>query len=431
MEKKLHINSLLCFISSAYKDYNVETLKELVCSFYTENDISEAKKVICNVLNNDSIDRRGPNKLKREIDDIFDVYKSMNNDNNVFVCDDYKKLPPSGLDSLVPHLTKISQGMIYLKDCVPQVNSQVETLCTDVAEMKTPVSKLNTIENMLGNDILQLKDDVLQLKDSIRSLTHKINGYEIRRLSSFSHSNIVSPSAPPLSQIVDDSVLNDIVPAVIDNTSLLDDLIVDIRYKENASESKSDLIAGEDRNCNKAPLDQNTQSHILCENGNDLRPKYSDIVRLSPEKKLTNVHKISSPHNKMKSPLATKTVRSKFDQRRYLNPERNTFVNSKLKTHGYTTGKRKLNNNLSLKSAERCIDVYIGRCSENMDSEILIKYLQEELKINPRNCVKLATKVPYSTAFKITINDSFKGLVLDPESWPEGIICRKFYGKRN
>ena len=157
MERKLIVNSVLCFISSAYKDYNVDALKELVYSFYTFDDIIEAKQIIYDILNNEIVSRREPNKKKKEIDDIFEKFESLNDVDIVFVCDDYKRLPPSGLDNLASVLTSISENVLGLTGSVPHITSQVDTLCNEMEQIKIPVSNLKRIEDILSNDVLHLK----------------------------------------------------------------------------------------------------------------------------------------------------------------------------------------------------------------------------------------------------------------------------------
>ena len=154
-------------------------------------------------------------------------------------------------------------------------------------------------------------------------------------------------------------------------------------------------------------------------------PLYSDIVKSSPD------NRPSVPSSKVfKKPIVI--TRSDNNKGKYTdsNSESVTIVNSKARKLNFATGKRKTNEKLLFKGAERCIDIYIGRCSENVTPEMLEDYMKTDLNIQLRKCQQLSTKVPYSSAFKVTVNDNYKNIMLDPESWPEGVICRRFYTNR-
>ena len=75
----------------------------------------------------------------------------------------------------------------------------------------------------------------------------------------------------------------------------------------------------------------------------------------------------------------------------------------------------------------RYADLYIGRCAEDTTTEKLTEYLTTELSIEPRSCQKINTKVPYSTAFKLTVNFNDRKKLFIPNSWPEGVICKKYF----
>ena len=107
-----------------------------------------------------------------------------------------------------------------------------------------------------------------------------------------------------------------------------------------------------------------------------------------------------------------------------------TRVVSRSKKRNMMTGTRKFSGSPSFKGATRCLDFYVGRCYEDTTSDILIGYLKNELNIIPRNCIQLNTKIPFSTAFKITVDFEKGNNLLDSDSWPEGVICRKFFNKR-
>ena len=101
------------------------------------------------------------------------------------------------------------------------------------------------------------------------------------------------------------------------------------------------------------------------------------------------------------------------------------------RNNNVTHGMRKTSNNAKLKSADRIMEMYIGRCDENITSDDLNRYLNDDLKLKPRKIVQLETRVPYSSAFKAVISFADKEKMLDPQSWPEGVICRRYFTKRS
>ena len=100
---------------------------------------------------------------------------------------------------------------------------------------------------------------------------------------------------------------------------------------------------------------------------------------------------------------------------------------SRSKRRSIATGTKKPSDGCKLKSADRFTDIYIGRCNEDITPEILSEYMKTDLGISARKCEQLTTKIPYSSAFKVTVhfNDKFKAL--NPDSWPEGVACRMFF----
>ena len=103
----------------------------------------------------------------------------------------------------------------------------------------------------------------------------------------------------------------------------------------------------------------------------------------------------------------------------------------KRKRKPQATGTRKPSNNNNLRGALRTVDLYIGRCDNDMTTDDVISYVENELKIKSISCIELKTKIQLSKSFKLTVKINDRDLLLSDDSWPEGIICRKFYNKRD
>ena len=84
-----------------------------------------------------------------------------------------------------------------------------------------------------------------------------------------------------------------------------------------------------------------------------------------------------------------------------------------------------------LKGAARTFDLYLGRCDPDVTEQDIYDYSDGELGIKLLKCVKLDTRIPFSKAFKITVDFAKKDKLLDDMSWPEGVICRRFYVNRS
>ena len=103
----------------------------------------------------------------------------------------------------------------------------------------------------------------------------------------------------------------------------------------------------------------------------------------------------------------------------------------KIKRKPQATGTRKTSGNSNLRGALRTADLYIGRCDNDISTDDVASYVENELKIKSISCVELQTKIPLSKSFKLTVKIHDRNILLSDDSWPENIICRKFYNKRD
>ena len=102
-----------------------------------------------------------------------------------------------------------------------------------------------------------------------------------------------------------------------------------------------------------------------------------------------------------------------------------TIVTSKRKNRRpTTTGTKTSFDGISFKSAERCTDLYIGRCAEDTTEDQLVQYVKSVVSVTPRGCQQIQTKVPFSSAFKLTINANDKHELFKSEFWPKGVIIK-------
>ena len=71
MAKTLHINNLLCFLSSARNDYAENVVSDLIYSFYSIDHIKESKELLGILLKKDIKIRRDPNRKHRDLEDLL------------------------------------------------------------------------------------------------------------------------------------------------------------------------------------------------------------------------------------------------------------------------------------------------------------------------------------------------------------------------
>ena len=83
-----------------------------------------------------------------------------------------------------------------------------------------------------------------------------------------------------------------------------------------------------------------------------------------------------------------------------------------------------------MKSAVRTADIFISNCDTEVTADSLGRYIYDEFKVKVQKCENLVTRYNDYKSFKVSllVNDRVK--LLNPELWPEGIICRKFYNPR-
>ena len=105
------------------------------------------------------------------------------------------------------------------------------------------------------------------------------------------------------------------------------------------------------------------------------------------------------------------------------NNEKKNFTENRI------IGKKK--NIGTLRSAKRTADLYIGNCDINVTSDVLIKYIRDELNVIVCGCEQLESKYDDYNSFKVTLESNNRLKLLSSDMWPEGIVCRRFYKPRH
>ena len=77
------------------------------------------------------------------------------------------------------------------------------------------------------------------------------------------------------------------------------------------------------------------------------------------------------------------------------------------------------------------MDVYVGRCVKSVTSDVIIKYIENETNINVIGCYCLSDENSKIKAFKVTVSSDDRDALLVGSLWPENVVVRKFFKKRN
>ena len=90
-----------------------------------------------------------------------------------------------------------------------------------------------------------------------------------------------------------------------------------------------------------------------------------------------------------------------------------------------------MDGNRMVKSAPRIADIYVGNLDVNVTVEAIVDYVKSDIGVSVEKCEALNSKNPNNSSFKLSLTLENRKKLLDPEAWPEGIICRKFYSSRS
>ena len=438
------LNNVLCFINSSWNDYDRVALHDIVFTFYSDADIIEAKNLICEISETDLQLRRDPNRKKRDLSDILDIFDKIKKVDSpckdfIFVSDDSKKLPPSGYDTISPALSSLMNEVI-------EVRHSYDNLSRNMNELTQQVGNLiqnNDIFKLLNDDVNTCKLDLLDIKHSITSLMRATLGNQVRRLSTMSN----APYFDKLNS-TSESIESGVVQACCNDQSVLQDVISDAKFSEPtivvdncpSAPPLSQLEADDINKLSDQKQIVHSKTFIRSSNKNDInlptkdsqKPRfYSSVAAIIPENKNKNeTSNYKDPYKKPPSVLAKNSF-SNFPKNKIVDEDGYTKISYRRRRSVTTTGTKKNFGTSGFRSADKFIELYIGRCEESMTANRIRDYLISELEVTPKSCKQINTKVMYASAFKVVVNIGDKSKLFSPNSWPEGVICCKFVPSKN
>ena len=107
-------------------------------------------------------------------------------------------------------------------------------------------------------------------------------------------------------------------------------------------------------------------------------------------------------------------------------------VRNRRKKHFGVVGLKKTTQRegLGFRGAKRSADLFVGNCELSVTEDRLTMYMKDELGVDIDKCELLPTRSENSRAFKVTLNLNDRLKLLNPELWPEDVVCRKFFNPR-
>ena len=365
-----------------------------------------------------------------ELKDILDMLSRCDENGTElprFVVDEYDGLPPSsGFELVANSMTSLFQEIMNLRE------------------------ELNLLKNCRRDDIdyhqdhLIFKEDLLTIKGEIRKLNHKLIKQDIRR-NSFILGNLE----------IADQRINDDIGSIRENSI----------HRESSSNNlgnNPELVPNCPNDCfarsesspeelftlsPSAPPASQEPWGLLARSFQDgggppSAPSFADIVQQEEVQPISNdlpIKVVSAKKRPSVTELHSRNLdgddqgdasisnQSKLDSDGYQLVQRNK---KRHKNVNGIVGARKANETVSIKSAIRKADVYLGNCDLSVTPESIKEYIFKEINVTIDKCELLSSRNPNCRSFKISLNLKDRVKLLSAEVWPEDIVCRKFYSVR-
>ena len=434
----LVINNVLSYISTALDYKSTEYVVSMCSSFYNIDAISEARTIIDSIADNRKLRKRNQSLIHIEVFELVELFKKCLSNNTKlpkFVAFGFNAMPSDDLQS-------VAKQFEYLRDDFDKVNDDIKTI------------KSSILDNMIIDSNLALKEDVMEIKNILKVIKNSDLRDGLRRSSDMYVNNVadehdisiyVKPTAPTLSQMsdqfneleLDNCNLDcnlDIIPTLskLCRTSIGDKTkmsnLNDEPQSENYKPSAPTLSQFSCTNTVLKSCSYATNSHY----GNEISQPTAQHSYSSKVKSIINTFNEASPRQpptKTTPIIKVKTTDSQFKPRIKKDEDGFITVVSRRNLRNITKGTRQPKSCL-LKSAEKTVDMYIGRCDVSMTTDDVMNYINNELDVKGLSCINLQSRNPFSKSFKLTVRLNDRDTLLTDDSWPEGVICRKYYSKR-
>ena len=401
MAKDIRINSLLCFISSAKNDYANEVLFDLVHSFYSEDDIIKAKDMLAEILNNSVIVRKNPERKKKSLDDVFEMFEEFLTKNRriIFVSDSYKKMPPLGLEFISPVLCNLIEEITKINNILPKIvdiKSQVVNTADIVRNLK---NQITGFESKINRKLSSSDDLCRHVRESNFSTLNNVsksnpsNGYQELQIPVTPHSDAIS------TPITSNSESNKIVEL---QQSIFNKIKADKIDSFNSSRLNNNKVT---TSCGGSIV----------------------VQQLEPENSLAKADTAEDLSTFKSQDLNSETKSITTDQQSGWNLVENKRKRLRnKKNNSIVTGSKKSSNGI-FKGINKTVDVFIGRVDNDATVNDLKAYIEDNFKIKLIDIHQLIIKSDLYRCFRVKVNLVDRDALFNSEMWPEGIHVNKYY----
>ena len=401
----LVLNNVLCYISSTYEIKTTDTIIDCCVPFFEYNQLKEAREVllIYHEQETETSSRRGSKSAKTLITEIIEGFKYCKSNDIIlpmFVANSYNSMPTmAGYEIIGGTLSALIDEIYALKEEIKVLkqNNETEKKCLDT---------------------ISIKRDLIEIKKTLKDMKFDNYQNEIRRVS-------LTPSSL-LNRMNDENLskmrLSSLPDEKTGRTNSILNGFDDLFSGESNEPSAPTLSQIQDESLSPLKITSNDSNYY----SQYVQPdkSYSYVAALEPKSEPKSASNIqSNRHKKLPTIVVTN---NQINKSKYSNVDEDGFIRTSHKRK-LTTGSKKTFENVSFKSANRHIELYVGRCEESCNPDMLKDYLVSEIGVTPKDCIQIDTKVKYASAFKITIDFNDKNKLFKSDSWPEGVVCRRFY----
>ena len=117
MAEQLHINDVLCYVSTARQTLSSDTIVQNAVAFYSSEQILKAKKEVFGLAKEKPMARKAcpshPNPSTQDIKDVLDLYVMKENGNFIFpkfVAHGHNTMPPAAIFDAIVNILSTQGG---------------------------------------------------------------------------------------------------------------------------------------------------------------------------------------------------------------------------------------------------------------------------------------------------------------------------------
>ena len=406
---EIRINNLLSFLNSASNDYSHESLLDIAGTFYSHEDIKAAKQLLSDDLKHDVIWRRDPDKKIKDLQDLLELNEEfMKGKLKIkYTSDNYKKVPPLGLEFIAPMLVSLNDELSKLNTVLPKIldiKSVVSGTADTVRQLRIDITRIDSKFSEAISGLVHATDTFTEEEENI-----------LKDLKSF-RSSVTLPPSPSL------PLQRDFIPSNPSSASKT------LSYSEvvKTSPIKSD----QNRDITRNIVNRANRGRMLAKRPNTYA---SEAFSGSNQLRRSRVNS-SSGDNNLDSVIDNN---HRQDSRTEVNDW--TYVDSRRRREGnynnnyrrkdlvYGTRKDIIQ---GFRAAPKYSHLFIGRVDKNVSMDEIKMYVENNFNIRVDAIENLIIKTDNYNAYKVSVLSNVFDKLLDSSLWPENIVVYKFFNKR-